>query len=391
MPELWPSREGRLHRVVAHRLERVDADVALAGLQHLLPRTVALHLGRGRVDAHQLERDAECGAVVERHFEQARLLVHGQCGRAGSGGHDARVYRAASGSAEKTRPPVSDFTPGVARARTHRIPRPRMPRSAKNGLRARALHFFHGTPGHPGRLHLDPLLALALCSALLWVGAAVAWEACAPGALRTGSLDLVAVVLVAAGLWWPAHAGLRGAGQRQRNVALALVVLLGGVTAFVARLGVMAPWLHPQQLLGSGGVLLASLAFLTLLHALPGDGPGLVAAALMAAALLLAVALRALHRPLRHGMPRTPRFAALAPSPLGGRAHRRHLARGGAAAGFRRHAGADGRAHRARRLPGGEPASGAPPAPGRAPGRCAEGGPGRADRPAQRGVPSKRA
>ena len=45
---------------------------------------------------------------------------------------------------------------------------------------------------------LNPSLALVLCSALLWVGSAVAWEATAPGALRTGSLDLVAVVLLAA-------------------------------------------------------------------------------------------------------------------------------------------------------------------------------------------------
>ena len=54
---------------------------------------------------------------------------------------------------------------------------------------------------------LNPLLALVLCAALLWVCSAVAWEATAPGALRTGSLDVVAVLLLAAGLWWPAHAG----------------------------------------------------------------------------------------------------------------------------------------------------------------------------------------
>ena len=54
---------------------------------------------------------------------------------------------------------------------------------------------------------VNPLIAIVLCAALLWVGSAVAWEATAPGALRTGSLELVAVVLLAAGLWWPAHAG----------------------------------------------------------------------------------------------------------------------------------------------------------------------------------------
>jgi diguanylate cyclase len=144
-----------------------------------------------------------------------------------------------------------------------------------------------------------PLLALALCTALLWVGAAVAWEARAPGALRTGSLDLVAVVLVAAGLWWPAYAASAVQGS---GTTLALVVLLGGVTAFVARLGVIAPWHHPQQLLGSGGVLLAGLAYLTLLHALPGHGLAWTPPTLMAAALLFAVALRGLHRPMRRDL-----------------------------------------------------------------------------------------
>lgn len=145
---------------------------------------------------------------------------------------------------------------------------------------------------------VNPLIAIALCAALLWVGSAVAWEATAPGALRTGSLELVAVVLLAAGLWWPAHAGssLQTAGN---GGTLTLVALLGAATAFVARLGVRAPWLHPQQLLGSGGVLLACLLFLSLLHALPGNGLPWSPPTLMAAALALTVALRGLHRPLR--------------------------------------------------------------------------------------------
>jgi diguanylate cyclase len=145
---------------------------------------------------------------------------------------------------------------------------------------------------------VNPLIAIVLCAALLWVGSAVAWEATAPGALRTGSLELVAVVLLAAGLWWPAHAGssLQTAGN---GGTLTLVALLGAATAFVARLGVRAPWLHPQQLLGSGGVLLACLLFLSLLHALPGNGLPWSPPTLMAAALALTVALRGLHRPLR--------------------------------------------------------------------------------------------
>ena len=146
---------------------------------------------------------------------------------------------------------------------------------------------------------VNPVLAFALCAALLWVGSAVAWEATAPGAMRTASLDLVAVVLLAAGLWWPAHAA--SAFQTTGNgVALALMVLLGAVTAFIARLGVMAPWHHPQQLLGSGSLLLASLLFVSLLHALPGAGLPWSPLALMGAATMLTAALRGLHRPLRN-------------------------------------------------------------------------------------------
>jgi hypothetical protein len=144
----------------------------------------------------------------------------------------------------------------------------------------------------------NPLLALLLCSALLWVGAAVSWEARAPGALRTRSLDLVAVVLLATGLWWPAYAA-SALQFSAHGWTLALLVLLGGTTAYIARLGAVAPWLHPQQWLGSGGVLLASLAFLTLLHALPGDGLAWSPPTLMIAAIALTVALRGLHRPLR--------------------------------------------------------------------------------------------
>ena len=145
---------------------------------------------------------------------------------------------------------------------------------------------------------VNPLIALVLCAALLWVGAAVAWEATAPGALRTRSLDLVAVVLLAAGLWWPAQAA--SAFQLSGNGGtLAVLVLLGAATAFISRLGVHAPWHHPQQWLGSGGVLLASLLLLSLLHALPGSGLPWSPLALMVAALALTVALRGLHRPLR--------------------------------------------------------------------------------------------
>jgi diguanylate cyclase (GGDEF)-like protein len=144
----------------------------------------------------------------------------------------------------------------------------------------------------------NPLVALVFCTALLWVGAAVAWEATAPGALRTRSLDLVSVVLLAAGLWWPAHVSTAfHAGDGLFVVAL--MVTLGAGTAFLARLGVLAPWHHPQQLLGTGGVLLASLAFVSVLHSLPGSGLPWTPLGLLGCAVAMTIALRALHRPLR--------------------------------------------------------------------------------------------
>jgi hypothetical protein len=87
--------EARLHRVVADGRHLVDADVALAGLQHFLPRSVTLHLGRRRVHAHQLERDAELRAVVERDFQHARGLVNGQRDRLGFGFRGGHVVRRA--------------------------------------------------------------------------------------------------------------------------------------------------------------------------------------------------------------------------------------------------------------------------------------------------------
>ncbi len=80
-------------RRAAHRrevgLEPVDAHLALAGLQHFLARAVALHFGRWRIDAHQLERDAKRRPVVEADLDLLRLLVHGERCRAWFVGHAA--------------------------------------------------------------------------------------------------------------------------------------------------------------------------------------------------------------------------------------------------------------------------------------------------------------
>ena len=85
--------ERGLDGVVAHRRQIQDADLALAGLQRFLAGPVALHLGRRRVHAHQLERNAERSAVRKGHLQHAGSLVHRQCGGQ-AGGHFLRERRA---------------------------------------------------------------------------------------------------------------------------------------------------------------------------------------------------------------------------------------------------------------------------------------------------------
>ena len=55
--------ERGLHRVVAHRLQAVQHHLTFASLQYLLARPVALHLGRGGIDAHELKRNFELVTV----------------------------------------------------------------------------------------------------------------------------------------------------------------------------------------------------------------------------------------------------------------------------------------------------------------------------------------
>ena len=84
MPELVAVGERGLQRVVAHRRHVDDLHLALAGLQHLLPGTVALHLGRRRVDPQQLERQLESRPVGKPDLQHARALVQrdgSRCGR----------------------------------------------------------------------------------------------------------------------------------------------------------------------------------------------------------------------------------------------------------------------------------------------------------------------
>src|SRR5471032_2916594 len=78
--------EGRLHRVVADRVQRGNADFALAHLQNFLALSVAAHFGRWRVHAQQLEGNRERGAVVKADVEHARFVVDRQVGRLRGGG-----------------------------------------------------------------------------------------------------------------------------------------------------------------------------------------------------------------------------------------------------------------------------------------------------------------
>ena len=89
--------EPRLDRVAPDRLDAHDLDVALADLEHLLPRAVAAHLGRRAVDAQQFVRQLEPLAVGEGELHHPRLLVQPDLG--GDGGvaidHGGAAYAGA--------------------------------------------------------------------------------------------------------------------------------------------------------------------------------------------------------------------------------------------------------------------------------------------------------
>ena len=110
-----------LHRV----WKAYTVAVALAGLQHFLARAVALHFGRRRIDAHQLERDAKALAVVEPDLEDARGLMDGDrrgTARDGTGGHGRRSL--AIGPRPRHRWGEAVWRPAHAKDLTRRWPRP---------------------------------------------------------------------------------------------------------------------------------------------------------------------------------------------------------------------------------------------------------------------------
>jgi hypothetical protein len=87
-PGIVTVAENQPHRVIAHRLDRGDLDLGLAGLQHLLARTMPAHFGRGGIHPEQFTGQAEDLAVVETDLEDAGFLVqfdfggmgHPECG-----------------------------------------------------------------------------------------------------------------------------------------------------------------------------------------------------------------------------------------------------------------------------------------------------------------------
>src|SRR5665213_1587039 len=73
--------EAQQHRVIANRLDRVDIHVRLAGHEHLLAASVALHLGARRMHAQVFGWETECFAAVERDFKHVRGAMQDDAGR----------------------------------------------------------------------------------------------------------------------------------------------------------------------------------------------------------------------------------------------------------------------------------------------------------------------
>ena len=79
--------ECQLDSVVTHGFDRLNFDIFFAGLQRFLARPVAAHLGRRRLHAQQLVRQAEAAAVGKPDFHHPRPLVELYLGRKMSGTH----------------------------------------------------------------------------------------------------------------------------------------------------------------------------------------------------------------------------------------------------------------------------------------------------------------
>ena len=130
--------ESAAARRSAHRLQFDDPDLALAGLQHFLPGAVALHLGRRRIDAHQLEGEAEARCRRQSPTSSTRdawcTVSAVGCGGVGcQAGHGASFRPARARCRRHWRAPrtrAASSRPGSAAPSRPRCSRPRAGRSA---------------------------------------------------------------------------------------------------------------------------------------------------------------------------------------------------------------------------------------------------------------------
>src|ERR1035437_2798587 len=74
-------RKHRLHRIISHRLKRIEFHQAFAGLQYFLPGTMATHFGRWGIQTHQLKRNTKLSTVRKTYFQHPGLAVHRHCQR----------------------------------------------------------------------------------------------------------------------------------------------------------------------------------------------------------------------------------------------------------------------------------------------------------------------
>jgi diguanylate cyclase len=143
-------------------------------------------------------------------------------------------------------------------------------------------------------------IGLGIGMALLWVGGAVSAEARAAGAPHPRVLGAVSALLSAIALAWPAYLADRATpalATSDQVIALVLVAALALGTA--ARSAALRDVFHRDAVAASALTLTLSLATLTLMHGLPGDGLALGPGGPLLLAIPLAAALRALHHPAR--------------------------------------------------------------------------------------------
>ncbi len=160
--------------------------------------------------------------------------------------------------------------------------------------------------------------ACALGMALLWVSASVADEVASLGSSRSTQVGLVATALGTAALWWIAHQSQVLQNANHGVVALTVTTAFAALAIHASRMGARAPWHDKQHLAGIGATVLLAIACASAIQALPGRGPSLDTGTVLMAGLLLALALKLLHRPMARALPSQARRAAAAVVLAGG-------------------------------------------------------------------------